>query len=65
MIFWPGIVGEFMGIYQTLIITLSSSLFVGLIINPVICALFMTIDGDTNKAQLTKRGKRYYMVYLL
>ena len=59
MIFWPGIVGEFMGyLPKTLIITLSSSLFVGLIINPVICALFMTIDGDTNKVQLTKRGKK-------
>ena len=59
MIFWPGIVGEFMGyLPKTLIITLSSSLFVGLIINPVICALFMTIDGDTKKAQLTKRGKK-------
>ena len=59
MIFWPGTVGEFMGyLPKTLIITLSSSLFVGLIINTVICALFMTIDGDTNKAQLTKRGKQ-------
>ena len=59
MIFWPGIVGEFMGyLPKTLIITLSSSLFVGLIINPVICALFMTIDGDTNKVQLTNRGKK-------
>ena len=59
MIFWPGTVGEFMGyLPKTLIITLSSSLFVGLIINPVICALFMTIDGDTNKAQLTNRGKQ-------
>jgi multidrug efflux pump subunit AcrB len=48
MIFWPGTVGEFMGyLPKTLIITLSSSLFVGLIINPVICALFMTIDGDS------------------
>ena len=59
MIFWPGTVGEFMGyLPKTLIITLSSSLFVGLIINPVICALFMTIDGDSKKAQLTKRGKQ-------
>ena len=64
MIFWPGTVGEFMGyLPKTLIITLSSSLFVGLIINPVICALFMTIDGDTNKAHLTKRGK--YILYFL
>ena len=59
MIFWPGTVGEFMGyLPKTLIITLSSSLFIGLIINPVICALFMTIDGDSKKAQLTKRGKQ-------
>ena len=59
MIFWPGTVGEFMGyLPKTLIITLSSSLFVGLIINPVICALFMTIDGESKKAQLTKRGKQ-------
>jgi len=68
MIFWPGTVGEFMGyLPKTLIITLSSSLFVGLIINPVICALFMTIDGDTNKAQLTKRGKQilYSMLALV
>lgn len=59
MIFWPGTVGEFMGyLPKTLIITLTSSLFVGLIINPVICALFMTIDNDEQKAELTKRGKQ-------
>lgn len=58
MIFWPGIVGQFMGyLPKTLIITLSSSLFVGLIINPVICALFMTVDGQTGKAKLTPKGK--------
>ncbi|MDZ7716244.1 MAG: efflux RND transporter permease subunit [Balneolaceae bacterium] len=62
MIFWPGIVGEFMGyLPKTLIITLSSSLFVGLVINPVICALFMRLDEDTGRAKLTKRGK--YILY--
>lgn len=62
MIFWPGIVGEFMGyLPKTLIITLSSSLFVGLIINPVICALFMRVDTDTGKAVMTKKGK--YILY--
>lgn len=62
MIFWPGIVGEFMGyLPKTLIITLSSSLFVGLVINPVICALFMKLDQDTGKVKLTKRGK--YALY--
>ncbi len=59
MVFWPGIVGQFMSyLPKTLIITLASSLFVGLIINPVICALFMRVDGQEKKAQITKKGKR-------
>lgn len=42
MIFWPGIVGEFMSYLPiTLIITLTASLFVGLVINPVLSALFI------------------------
>lgn len=65
MIFWPGIVGEFMGyLPKTLIITLSSSLFVGLIINPVICALFMRVDTDQGKAVMTKNGKRILYGFL-
>lgn len=59
MLFWPGIVGEFMGYLPlTLIITLSSSLFVGLVVNPVICALFMRVEGDSGKAVMTQKGKR-------
>lgn len=62
MIFWPGVVGEFMGyLPKTLIITLSSSLFVGLVVNPVICALFMKLDEDTGRATLTKSGR--YTLY--
>lgn len=50
MVFWPGITGEFMSyLPKTLIITLGSSLFVGLVINPVICALFMKVEHDKNK----------------
>ena len=42
MIFWPGIMGEFMRFLPvTLIITLSASLFVALVINPAMCAFFM------------------------
>ncbi len=42
MLFWPGIMGEFMQYLPlTLIITLSASLFVALVINPVICATFL------------------------
>ncbi len=59
MVFWPGITGEFMSyLPKTLIITLGSSLFVGLVINPVICALFMTVDHEENKKpSLSKTGK--------
>tara|TARA_R110000868_G_scaffold259361_9_gene517439 strand:- start:39313 stop:42885 length:3573 start_codon:yes stop_codon:yes gene_type:complete len=58
MIFWPGIVGQFMSyLPKTLIITLASSLFVGLVINPVICALFMSVEGEEKKATLTRDGK--------
>ncbi|NOX33613.1 MAG: efflux RND transporter permease subunit [Deltaproteobacteria bacterium] len=47
MIFWPGIMGEFMKYLPiTLIVTLSSSLFVALVINPAMCAFFM--KGKTN-----------------
>lgn len=44
MLFWPGIMGEFMSYLPlTLIITLSSSLFVALIINPAIASIFMRV----------------------
>ena len=42
MLFWPGIMGEFMHFLPvTLIVTLSASLFVALIINPALCSYFM------------------------
>ena len=47
MLFWPGIMGEFMSYLPlTLIITLSSSLFVALIINPVITGFFIRLDSE-------------------
>jgi len=43
--FWDDIIGEFMKFLPiTLIIVLSSSLFVALVINPVLTSLFMKID---------------------
>jgi multidrug efflux pump subunit AcrB len=46
MLLWPGIIGEFMSYLPlTLIITLSSSLFVALIINPVITGFFVQVKG--------------------
>nr|WP_321465716.1 efflux RND transporter permease subunit [uncultured Desulfobulbus sp.] len=42
MLFWPGIMGEFMSYLPlTLIVTLTSSLFVALVINPALASLVM------------------------
>ncbi|MBN2720853.1 MAG: efflux RND transporter permease subunit [Proteobacteria bacterium] len=42
LLFWPDIMGEFMKFLpMTLIIVLTSSLFVALVINPVLCAAFL------------------------
>ncbi|MEX0912838.1 MAG: efflux RND transporter permease subunit [Gemmatimonadota bacterium] len=50
LMFWPDIVGEFMGYLPlTLIITLSSSLFVALIIVPVLAAIFMRLEGEPSR----------------
>jgi len=48
---WPGIIGEFMKYLPiTLMIVLSSSLFVALVINPVLTALFMKVgDSGVNR----------------
>ncbi len=46
LLFWPDIIGEYMSyIPKTLIITLTSSLFIALVVNPAICSV------------LIKRGK--------
>jgi multidrug efflux pump subunit AcrB len=44
---WPGLIGEFMKYLPiTLMIVLSSSLFVALVINPVLTAAFMRVGDD-------------------
>jgi multidrug efflux pump subunit AcrB len=46
LLFWPGETGDFMGFMpKTLIVTLTSSLFVALVIIPTLCAMFMRLDG--------------------
>jgi len=62
MVFWPGIIGEFMSYLPwTLIITLSSSLFVALVINPVLCSLMLDTE-DSPSAQLPTAAKRAIFV---
>ncbi len=54
MLFWPGIMGEFMGYLPlTLIVTLSSSLFVAMVINPALAAFFMRVKGGGPKGGLS------------
>ena len=71
LLFWPGIVGEFMGFLpRTLIVTLVSSLFVALVIVPVLCAMFMRLDGDrpeplTRPARLTLIGAAAFALLLV
>ena len=57
MLLWPGIIGKFMGYMPlTLIITLSSSLFVGLVINPVVAGYFVKTEAES--AAQAARPKR-------
>jgi len=47
MLFWPGLIGEFMSFLpMTLIITLTCSLFVALVINPVITGYLVKVDSN-------------------
>ncbi len=73
MLFWPGIMGEFMGFLPlTLILALTSSLFVALVINPVLSARYQTVKtlkpGNTGKKKGNKGRealiKRVYLVIL-
>ncbi len=65
MVFWPGIMGEFMSYLPiTLIITLTSSLFVAMVINPALAAIFIKVKGgggtdpNTNAAAVAQTGEK-------
>ena len=51
LVFWTGLMGEFMKYLPiTLLVTLSSSLFVALVINPAMCAIFTKLKGAQTAA---------------
>ncbi|MCA8914906.1 MAG: efflux RND transporter permease subunit [Planctomycetes bacterium] len=51
MVFWPGIMGEFMKFLPiTVIVTLACSLFVALVINPTVAAAFMRYSKPRESA---------------
>ena len=57
--FWPGIMGEFMKYMPiTLMIVLSSSLFVALVINPVFTSRLMKVDEKSDDALVRKRKRK-------
>jgi multidrug efflux pump len=68
LLFWPGVMGEFMRFLpQTLIMALTASLFVALVINPVLSARYQKVkktqssDSPTDKESLVKR---FYLTIL-
>ena len=65
LMFWPGEVGKFMGFMPiTLIIALSSSLFVALVIVPTLCATFLRLDHEP-KSVLTPVARRICIAMLV
>lgn len=60
---WPGIVGEFMKYMPiTLIIVLSSSLFVALVINPVFTSRFMKVDEKAEDPSAYRRKRKNILI---
>ena len=56
LLFWPGMAGEFMKYLPlTLIVTLSSSLFVALVIVPTLCSIFLNPEGGRPR-KLNRNG---------
>ncbi len=64
--FWPGIMGSFMRYLPiTLIIVLSCSLFVALVINPVLTSALMKVDEKADDAAARKRKTRNNLIGVL
>jgi multidrug efflux pump len=66
LLFWPGIMGEFMGyLPTTLIMALSASLFVALVINPVLSARYQRVKPLPQKGNNPGREPWIKRLYLL
>jgi multidrug efflux pump subunit AcrB len=64
LLFWPGIVGEFMKFLPiTLIITLSASLFVAYVISPVQAAQWINYQKEIKKARYNLDHPHWYKKY--
>ncbi len=69
LMFWPDIMGEFMKFLPiTLIVVLSASLFVALVINPVICSTYLRAtvkERDETRETALVKGYRRLLEYSL
>ncbi|MBF0170496.1 MAG: efflux RND transporter permease subunit [Nitrospinae bacterium] len=64
MMFWPGIMGEFMFyLPMTVIVTLSSSLFVAVVINPTLCATLLR-PSRTVRVAVAERADEHLSVFM-
>lgn len=62
--FWPGIMGEFMYYMPlTLIIVLTSSLFVALVINPVFTSKLMKVDEKADDIKVRRRRRNNTLIW--
>ncbi len=60
IIYMPDVMGDFMAyIPITVIVTLSSSLFVALTINPVFCSRFLKVSSSKQASKMTGGGRLY------
>jgi multidrug efflux pump len=61
--FWPGLMGSFMQYLPiTLIVVLTSSLFVALVINPVFTSSFMKVDEKADERSVRIRKRRNTLI---
>lgn len=61
--FWPGIMGSFMQYMPiTLILVLTSSLFVALVINPVFTSRFMKVDERADEPEVRLRRRNNVLI---
>ncbi len=66
MLWWPGIIGKFMSYMPlTLIVTLSSSLLVAIVINPVVTGFFARVEGRPSPSTLNRTTKIILVFFLV
>lgn len=64
MMFWPGTMGKFMGFLPlTIIVTLLSSLFVALVINPTVASVFLKVKPGASTDEFSVPDNIIYRAY--